>query len=308
MLYKDLLIKFSSEEKIIDYYIQIRYKGVPQCPHCGSTKKICHRRDTPKRFQCNFCNNSFSIFKNTIFEKSTTPLIDWFYAINLFLNSVKGISSNHLKKEIGVTLKCAWLMLKKIRIAMSNSDHEDIFQGIVELDETYVGGKPRRKLNPSPMFRTNYDQYTYKTPVFGAYERNTGRLRAKVLHYDDLGRRLSSEQLEQAFNELCKDKVIAITDDYRGYTFLKKDAYKDYSHHIVNHNNKEYSKGNGIHINTIESLWKLLKNGFYRTYHKISLKYLQSYVDEFCFRVSNSKNPDIFDTLISQTILIKEYG
>ena len=135
---------FPTEEKVIQYFIKKRYPGGVRCNHCGS-EKVYQRRNTPKAFSCNGCHNPFSIFKDTIFEKSNTDLRKWFYAIHLMLNSKKGISGLQLKREIGVTYKTAWRMLKQIRMAMGNKKPDIFFDAIVEIDETYVGGKPRKK-------------------------------------------------------------------------------------------------------------------------------------------------------------------
>ena len=138
--------KFPTELSVIEYFIKVRYSDKKEavCPHCGSVGKTSHRKDMPKKFQCNSCNNSFSVFKDTIFEKSDTDLRKWFYAIHLMLNSKKGISGYQLQREIKVTYKTAWRTLKKIREAMSNEELA-LFQEISEIDETYVGGKPRKQ-------------------------------------------------------------------------------------------------------------------------------------------------------------------
>src|SRR5215510_10503097 len=120
MTFFQFLERFDTEEKAIRHFIEQRYKGEAVCHHCGSRIKISHRNDNIKFFQCNSCNNSFSVFKNTIFEKSDTDFRKWLFAINLFLNGKKGVSGYQLKREIGVTYKTAWRMLKQIRLAMGN--------------------------------------------------------------------------------------------------------------------------------------------------------------------------------------------
>ena len=125
--------KFPTELACIDHFIQIRYSNKVQCRHCKSGK-VFHRQDAPKQFQCGECKNSFSIFKETIFEKSDTDLRKWMYAIHLFLNSKKGISGYQLQREIGVTYKTAWRMLRQIRLAMGNP-----YNGLKNLDRKYGG-------------------------------------------------------------------------------------------------------------------------------------------------------------------------
>lgn len=303
MTYNEFIRRFPTEESIIKYYVDVRYKGVLTCPHCNSKVKIYRFRKRPKYCQCNNCNNTFSVFSGTIFEKSRTSIQGWFFAINLFLNAKKGMSSLEMKRNIGVTKKCSWRMLKQIRLAMENTGFQESFKGIVELDEAFIGGKPRNRNVKSSTSLSNYGQGTEKTPIFGILEKETGRIFGKVMFPDEFGRRLSSEQLEAVFNEVCKEKVTVISDDYKGYCFLKKEAYKDYVHHIVNHGEGQYSKGNGIHINTIESFWNTFKKGFSGTYHKMSDKYLQKYFNEFSFRNNNRENDNMFELLLEQSIL-----
>ena len=172
MTFIEFLKKFPNDKAIIEHYIKVRYDGKAACSHCGSLK-VYQRKDTPKVFDCNDCGNTFSIFKGTIFEKTSTTLTKWFYAIHLFLNGKKGISGLQLKREIGVTYKTAWRMLMKIREAMGNKEQEPFFETIVEIDETYVGGKPRKDNDhddnntPTPNKR---GRGTKKTPVVGVID------------------------------------------------------------------------------------------------------------------------------------------
>jgi len=119
--------KFPNEKAVIDYYIGVRYGGLVKCNHCGSSK-ISNRRDRPKFFQCNNCNNSFSIFQGTMFQKSRTDVRKWMYAIYLFLNSKKRISGYQLQREVNVTYKTAWRMLKLIREGVGNDQTKKTIQ------------------------------------------------------------------------------------------------------------------------------------------------------------------------------------
>ena len=143
MTFVELMIKFPDEKSIVNYFLQIRYPNGVCCNHCGSTK-VYQMNDRLKVFNCKNCCNTFSPFKDTIFEKSSTDLRKWFFAIHLFLNGKKGISGLQLQREIGVTYKTAWRMLQQIRTAMGNVEQKEFFDTIVEIDETYVGGKPRK--------------------------------------------------------------------------------------------------------------------------------------------------------------------
>ena len=141
MTFIELQEKFPNNETIITHFRTIRYRNGLICPHCGSTQKVGTRTDQPKLCNCNRCHNTFSIFTGTIFEKTSTNLTKWFYAVHLFLNAKKGISALQLQREIGTTYKTAWRMLKQIRTAMGNENLTKSFELIVEVDETYVGAK-----------------------------------------------------------------------------------------------------------------------------------------------------------------------
>lgn len=218
--------KFPNELSIIEYYIGMRYKDGAKCNHCGSNK-VLHRQERPKVFQCNGCNNSFSIFKDSIFEKSCTDLIKWMYAIHLFLNSKKGISGYQLMREVQVTYKTAWRMLKQIREAMGNDSTKKQFEAIVEIDETYVGGKPR-KSNYKDKDNDDHNKRgrgTKKTPVIGVVERNSKKVHAKVAKVNSKGQKLSGNQLLSVLDEICKKDAIVIIDEFKGYNKLKKTDY-----------------------------------------------------------------------------------
>lgn len=290
--------RYPTELAVIEYYIDSRYKSEPKCNHCGS-KKVSHRQDDPRKFQCNGCNNSFSIFKGTTFENSSTDLRKWMYAIHLFLNSKKGISGYQLQREIKVTYKCAWRMLKQIRLAMGNVKTRKQFEAIVEIDETYVGGKPRKKNKKDDDDKPNKrGRGTKKTPVIGVVERGNKKVHAKVAYANTKGEKLSGNQLLAVLDEICKRDAVVMSDEFGGYNKLQT---TEYIHLSVDHT-KEFVNGL-IHTNNIESFWATLKRGIYGIYHHVSIKHLQKYVDEFCFRYNNRDNILMFDKLIGQTVL-----
>ena len=295
--------KFPTELSVIEYFIQVRYtkKKEAVCPHCGTVGKTSHRKDTPRKFQCNSCNNSFSVFKDTIFEKSDTDLRKWFYAIHLMLNSKKGISGYQLQREIKVTYKTAWRMLKKIREAMSNEDLE-LFKDISEIDETYVGGKPRKQAKknddddkPQGGLR---GRGTNKTPVIGVVNRALNKVKAKVAEMNEKGQKLSGKQLISFITETVESGII-ISDEFRGYNSVSMNGYK---HERVDHT-QEYAVGD-IHTNSIESFWAVLKRGIMGIYHHVSTKYLQFYVNEFAFRWNNRESDDLFGLVVKRGVLV----
>lgn len=321
MTIKEFEKMFPDELSIINHYIYIRYKGILLCPHCGSKIKVYRYRKRPRYCQCNFCNNTFSIFKDTIFEKSTTSIKIWFTSIRLFLNAKKGFSACQLQREIGVTYKTAWRIFNKIRLAMEEPELKNTFKDIVEIDETYIGGKPRKIANNyinnnhslmKEKIKFKRGRGTNKIPVVGIKERFSCKVYARVMFPNENGEKLTGNQLLDVINYPCKLTVTikAFTDDFLSYGILDKAENARYSHFIVNHSMRQYvsgvTEGELIHTNGIESHWAVFKRGFYGTYHKISEKYLQSYVNEFSFRNNNRKNKDVFNNLLKNSILKKE--
>ena len=250
MTFFDFMTKFPTEKAVIKYFLKIRYNDVLICPHCGSKVRVQYRNDNLKLCNCHNCNNTFSPFKNTIFEKSSTDLRKWFYAIHLFLNSKKGISGLQLQREIGVTYKTAWRMLKQIRSAMGNTDMSKAFEAMVEIDETYIGGKPRKmngETEPSKRGRG-----TKKTPVVGVKERSSNHVFAKVALPNEEGKKLTGKQLFNILDSVCKKDATVLTDDFTGYNFM--------NHESTNKNN--YYR---ISVNHSESIYSLSVTDFIQT-------------------------------------------
>jgi transposase-like protein len=228
--------RFPSEKAAIDHFLNIRYKGNMVCPHCGSTVNIYRERERLKVFHCAACNNSFSPFKDTIFEKTHVEIIKWFKIIRNFLNDRKGYSACHAERDLNVTYKTAWRMLQQIRTAMANRETEEIFEAIVEIDETYVGGKPRKGnavldedgnvIKSGNLPPAKRGRGTNKTPVVGVKERATGKVQAKVMFPNEEGQKLTGPQLLEIIKQTCKEGIIIMTDDFSSYKILDKAKQK----------------------------------------------------------------------------------
>lgn len=301
MTFLEFMNKFPTGEDTIRYFIGIRYPDGVKCNHCGSDK-VYQKKARPKFFDCNNCGNTFSIFKGTIFEKTTTDLRKWLYAIHLFLNGKKGISGLQLKREIGVTYKTAWRMLHQIRKAMTTRNR-GLYEAIVEIDETYIGGKPRKgnKRDDDDLPKPNKrGRGTNKTPVVGVISRNDKQVFAKVALPNGQGKKLSGKQLLNILNQIYKndEKNIVISDEFRSYNILKK---SNYIHLKVDH--KKAFAYNSIHVNNIESFWATVKRAIMGIYHHVSVKYLQNYIDEFCFRFNYRNINQSFDLVLERAIL-----
>jgi transposase-like protein len=292
MNFQEYKKKFPTKQAVINHFIKIRYKNGIVCNHCGCKEDVYKMKKTPKKFICHSCNNTFSIFKDTIFEKSSTDLKKWFYAIHLFLNGKKGISALQLQREIGTTYKTAWRMLQQIRKAMGNKkkdDDDDYMTGIIEIDETYVGGKSENKHMSKRIAAKGIFQ---KSVILGMLSRNK---EVRAFKIDNA----KTNTIYPYILENVAENSQIITDEHKAYYWLQA----RYKHQSVNHSKGEYKKGDNFHTNSLEGFWATMKRGVYGIYHHISSKYTQNYVNEFCFRYNNRGNKKMFDLVLAQAVL-----
>lgn len=275
---------FKTEEICKEYLAKMRWNGKPVCPHCNHNRVYTTNRGykcaNPK------CYKKFTVTVGTYFENTKITLRKWFLAIYVISAHKKGISSLQLSRDIGVTQKTAWFMLHRIR-EMFNDKTPELLTGIVEADETYVGGKDKNR---------HWDKKqdgrgtANKAPVFGMVERD-GEVKAipvKKAHGETL--------IPIIMDNVHKDATV-MTDEFGGYHYL----HLYYKHGIINHNTKMYVDGE-IHTQNIENFWSLLKRGIIGIYHFVSPKHLAKYCNEFAFRYNtrtiNEQNR--FDKSISQ--------
>jgi len=291
--YLELMTRFPTERDIIDYFLHIKYPKGVRCSHCLS-KKVVHRKLTPRKFQCNSCNNSFSIFKSTIFKNSKLDLRKWLYVIHLVTNAKKGISACQVHREIKGSYKTSWRMVHQIRKAMGEVLSKDMFKAIIEIDEAYVHSDPKPKIKPKR------GRGSFKTPIVGVYSRKEDRIYATVALPNKLGQKLTGKQLLNILERVStKEDVTVMTDEFRSYNILDK---RGYDHQTINHSEHQYAF-NGIHVNNVEAFWSIFKRGLVGSFHHVSGKYLQNYINEFTFRFNNRKNKDIFYILLEKTLL-----
>jgi transposase-like protein len=313
--------RFPDEKAAIDWFIDMRYKGNLVCPHCGTKISIYRERKRLKVFHCSHCNNSFSPIKGTIFEKTHIKIKDWFKIITNFLNDRAGYSACKVARKLKITYKSAWRMMQQIRIATANREIEKIFEAVIEVDETYIGGKPRKTnavldekdnvIKPRKFYRKR-GRGTDKIPVVGVKERSTGHVYAQVMLPDEKGQELTGSQLVSVINKVCKKtpedmpekKTEVNTDGFKGYDILDNEEYKKkYIHLKVNHSEGQFVKKGGIHTNGIENFWSVMKTGIKGVYRHISLKYLQRYVEEYAFKQNTRLNTGMFNLLLGQCVL-----
>jgi len=244
------------------------------CPRCERQRRF-HRTKTRASYTCDSCGLHVHPMAGTIFEKSTTSLHLWFYAIYLVASTRCGISAKQLERELGVTYKTAHRMMKKIRTHLMNDEGDDQLSGDVEVDETAWGGKPRVKLTyqQAAAFREA------KPTILGMVERG-GRVRLRVI----ASRR--GEPLSRAVRANVNPSSMLITDDWRSYRPLKREFI---DHKVINHSAGSYVLGD-VHTNTIEGFFGNLKTGMRGTYKKVSPRYLQTYLDEYAWRYNQLRS------------------
>jgi len=272
----NLIEHFGNDKKCREYLEALRWTEGVTCPRCGSDK-ISHieKRD---QYDCDQCRYQFSITAGTIFHDSHLPIWKWFLAVYLMTESKKGMSANQLKRSLGVSYKTAWYLCHRVRKAMEEATDKPKLKGIVEVDETFVGGRydKRRKRGPWE-----------KQPVMGLLQRN-GKFEARTI--PTTGKRV----LVGIINDRIDKKATIMTDEYKAYKSLDK----TFKHESVNHKKEEWARGN-VHTNSIENAWSLFKRSIVGSYHQISTKHMDAYLDEFEWRFNNRDNEYLFrDTLI----------
>jgi transposase-like protein len=259
----------------------------PICPHCGAAEPYTLTAKpgstSPVRkgvYKCKECRKQFTVRIGTIFEDSKLPFTKWLMTIHLMTSSKKGISSLQISRELGIKYQSAWFMTHRIREAMRHDGPPDPFAGVTEVDETYVGGKPRKGTGPHKR-----GAGTDKTPVMVLVERD-GRARAFPLE------RVDSKTLKGEIAVNVAKEAIVMTDEAQAYHNVREGD----QHRTVKHSAGEYARvdpdGVNVHTNTAESFFALLKRGHYGVFHQLSKKHLHRYCTEFSFRWDRRKITD----------------
>jgi hypothetical protein len=284
---------FPNEEACREYLFARRWPNGVKCPRCGQSETV-YEIALPWKWECwnADCASGhayrFSLIAKTIFENTKYPLRTWFWVLFLMVTSKKGISALQVHRMIGSgSYKTAFYMCHRLRAAMNDPEFRQLM-GIVEIDETYMGGKDKnRHADKRHHIRGTGD----KIPVIGAISRK-GNVVCQMIEHADM------PTMHRFVNRVVdRDKVeLVATDEHSGYQYLER--WQRLPHDTVNHREGEYVRGI-VHTNNMESFWSLLKRGVLGTYHNVSKKYLPLYLAEFSFRFNNRHEADIFGKAIA---------
>ena len=280
--------RYPTDDACYEYLVQIRWPNGAVCPSCGNTKTYRLKAGKGRRWTCKGKehggkNYNFSVLVGTIFENTNIPLRTWFQTILLMCQSKKGMSALQIQRTLGLgSYRSAWYMCHRVRAAMENTDFAKLM-GIVEVDETYIGGK---NWNRHKRDRKNKAYKAREVTVVGAIARK-GNVVAKVIS------EASKARLHGFVNDVVSENVsLVATDQHPGYTRINR------PHASVNHSKGEYVRGE-VHTASLDSFWSMLKRGIMGSYHQVSAAYLPFYLAEFTFRHNNRKNPDMFRAVLA---------
>lgn len=277
-----LVEQFGSEERSRTYLEGLRWPEGVRCPKCEGAK--VSRVKTRGQFDCDSCGYQFSVTAGTVLHDTHLPLWKWFLAVYLICGAKKGVSANQLKRTLGVAYKTAWYLCHRIRSAMTQGT--DPLTGVVEADETHLGGKPRYK---GATKQEAAKIRNAKPVVAGAIQRG-GELRLRHIP------NTKAKHIQGFLQDVVSGDAEAIyTDSHKSYRGI---ADENTRHEFVDHSIDEWVRGD-VHTNGIESAWSLFDRAVIGSYHQLSTKHLPAYLDEFAFRFNNRENPYLFrDTLL----------
>lgn len=268
--------RFDTKEKCIKYFEKLRFPAGVYCSRCGSLS--ISRIKTRFKYECNDCHYQFSVTSGTILHKTHLPLSKWILASFLICNARKGISAKQIQRDLQLTYKTAWFLMHRIRKAMQSDPLISKFKNIVEVDETYIGGKAKGIRGRGAK---------NKSIVLGISERN-GSVKFSILKnlkHSTLAKEIE-KYVDPNIKMLCADEFPSYNRFARKFNLCR-----------IDHSSKKYVNGN-VHTNSVESMWALLKRGIHGSYHHVSKKYLALYLNEFEYRFNNNGDEFLFERII----------
>jgi transposase-like protein len=287
--------KFGTQDKCLKYLQKLRWGKTVLCAYCDS-KRVISSKSEKGRFHCYNCNKSFTVFVGTIFEDTRQPLPTWFLTIGLVLNSKMGISAKEIQRQLGVSLKTAWLTAMKIRCAMISNDTQ--LHGVLEMDESYFGASSKKlsKLTDKsvPILSSvstikKRGRGTKKIPVVGIVEKG-GNVKTKIIE------KLTTRNLMAMLKHYANtDQSVLVTDGFKSYAKMEEAI-----EHITVKHSERTSK---LNTNTIEGYWSIIKNGIRGNYRSLSQKYLPFYLVEYDYKYNNrNNNSKLFEDFIKRAL------
>ncbi|MBX3351343.1 MAG: IS1595 family transposase [Phycisphaeraceae bacterium] len=276
---REIPLACADELAAVEFMEKRRWGDCPACPHCGSsafykmTDRATGERNARFLWRCRDCKKQYTVRIGTIFEDSRIPLRHWCFAFWAACASKKGVSAKQIQRQTGLSYKSALFMMHRIRFTMADGPNPGKLGGTVEVDETYMGGKPRYRGPNTPRGGAT------PRPIVMAIVQRGGAVRPKVIPT------ITADNLLPEIMRHVDPTARVITDENRCYTDVRMVVSGGHEH--VKHSAREYvRKGTDIHTNTVEGFFGNLKRGIYGTFHAVSRKHLQAYLDEFAFRYS----------------------
>ncbi len=320
----ELSNKFPTETEAEHYFEQTRWKKSLHCAYCLSIN--INNRSSDGRFNCKDCKYTFSVTTGTYLHRTRIPLKTWLFAFGVVADAKKGLSALQLQRNLGLSYKTAFKMYHTIRDIMSEEKIKPL-SDVIEMDETYVGGKPRKPNIKKPLTKEGKEYLVNRTQEVTALGYNLSALKGNTAKVDlDTKRGRGSQKLIPVTGIVQRDGAVVaevmdslgakklealvkkhvdladtllITDTYKGYAKMKKII-----EHIKIDHSKLYSY-DGVNTNSIESFWSIVERGIIGQYHHVSLKYLPKYIVEFCFKYNNRNYDDMFETLVKASMGVK---
>lgn len=287
----EIFQNFQTQEQAVDYFEGVRWRGRTLCPYCQS-EKVCRHASGDRagmRWQCEACHRAFAVTVGTIFHGTHISLRNWFLVLALMHNAKKSASACQIARDLGIRRATIWSMMHRIRKAMaSDMAQAQLLYGIVEADETYIGGKPRKGNRRDGGTSAKRGRGTSKTPVVGVVERG-GRVVAQAFAKADLTSKGLRKFIERFVDVAAS---VLMTDEFSAY-----DAMHKVMHHATINHQVAYADGI-VHTNSIEGFWSLVKRAYYGQHHHYSVKYMNLYIAEACYKFNQRKVPVSLDSAL----------